>query len=458
MVPVDPTDFVTPREMEPNPAVPGDFFQVSLPNVDNPLHPLPLDPATLPYHPPSAAPISDGKLSSLHLTSTQHHHQHQHHLLLIQTTLLTNIDEIALYDRQIRLWGVQAQEKIRSANILLITIRALGNEIAKNLVLAGIHSLTIIDHATVAEADLGAQFFLSSSDVGSNRAVAAAPQIRKLNPRVGVFVDQQDVKLKKPDYFGKFDVVIATDVDPRSLNLINTATRVNHKPFYAAGTHGFYGFIFSDLIEHEYVVEREQSNRPTLKQMETRTRGVVDVKTKTENGKNIEMVKKREVYSTWFLASDVGTLPEEYLKSRRRLKAVTPILSCLRALWEFVQNNGGRMPVTVVPEDLKNFTLLATQKHKALGLPDETLRSEVLRKFLQNMDTEIAPVTAVLGGQLAQDVINVLGANQQVIQNMVVFDGDSMTASVYPLHPDGDLGEGLLPISEGLGNGTIVMA
>jgi ubiquitin-like 1-activating enzyme E1 A len=69
-------------------------------------------------------------------------------------------DEIALYDRQIRLWGVQAQEKIRSASILLITLSALSNEIAKNLVLAGIKSITIVDHALVTEADLGAQFFI----------------------------------------------------------------------------------------------------------------------------------------------------------------------------------------------------------------------------------------------------------------------------------------------------------
>ncbi|KAI7609778.1 hypothetical protein KC319_g20810, partial [Hortaea werneckii] len=53
-------------------------------------------------------------------------------------------DEIALYDRQIRLWGAQAQERIRSANILLVSLRALGTEIAKNLTLAGISSLTII--------------------------------------------------------------------------------------------------------------------------------------------------------------------------------------------------------------------------------------------------------------------------------------------------------------------------
>src|SRR5208282_6884944 len=123
-------------------------------------------------------------------------------------------DEIALYDRQIRLWGVQAQTKIRNANILLITMKALANEVAKNLVLAGIGSLTIIDHGPVTQTDLGAQFFISAADVGKNRAEAAAPQVQRLNPRVNVVVDTEDIKLKGPSYFHSFDVVIATDLQP----------------------------------------------------------------------------------------------------------------------------------------------------------------------------------------------------------------------------------------------------
>lgn len=333
-------------------------------------------------------------------------------------------------------------------------MKALASEIAKNLVLAGINSITIVDHEFVTESDLGAQFFISEADIGKNRAEAAAPNIRKLNPRVTVNVDQSDISNKPPSFYSSFDVVIATDLSPDVLNVINTVTRLNHKPFYAAGVHGFYGFIFSDLIQHDYVVEREKSNRPTLLQPETRTRSVVDVKTKKENGKLIELVTKRELYSTWFLASDASLLPAEYTKSRRRLKAVTPILSCLRAFWEFVQLQGDRLPSTT--DDLKLFTVLATKKHKALGLPDETLRSEVLRKFLQNLGSEIAPVTAVLGGQLAQDVINVLGSRQQPIQNMVIFDGDLMESPMYALHPEGDLGEGLLPLSTSGGNGAVM--
>lgn len=42
-------------------------------------------------------------------------------------------------------------------------MKALANEVAKNLVLAGIGSLTIIDHQDVTEEDLGAQFFIAEA-------------------------------------------------------------------------------------------------------------------------------------------------------------------------------------------------------------------------------------------------------------------------------------------------------
>ena len=58
--------------------------------------------------------------------------------------------------------------RIRTANILLVSIKALANEIAKNLVLAGIGSITLADHENVTEEDLGAQFFISEADVGKN--------------------------------------------------------------------------------------------------------------------------------------------------------------------------------------------------------------------------------------------------------------------------------------------------
>jgi len=47
-----------------------------------------------------------------------------------------------------------------------VSLRALGTEIAKNLTLAGIRSLTIIDDEPVSEEDLGSQYFVREEDVG----------------------------------------------------------------------------------------------------------------------------------------------------------------------------------------------------------------------------------------------------------------------------------------------------
>lgn len=58
--------------------------------------------------------------------------------------------------------------RMRNAHILLITMRALANEVAKNLVLAGIGSLTVLDPDSVTEDDLGGQFFIGEEHVGMN--------------------------------------------------------------------------------------------------------------------------------------------------------------------------------------------------------------------------------------------------------------------------------------------------
>lgn len=102
-------------------------------------------------------------------------------------------------------------------------------------------------------------------------------------------------------------------------------------------------------------------------------------------------------------------------------------------MWEF--EGVFAKPPSESRADLERFTKLATENHNELQLPPETLRSEFLRYFLQNIGSELAPVTAFLGGQLAQDVINVLGQREQPIQNFLLFDGNDFTGPVYAIHP-----------------------
>lgn len=218
---------------------------------------------------------------------------------------------------------------------MLVGIKAVATEIAKNLVLAGVGSLTIVDHEPVDEFDPGSQFFVSDEHVGQNRAHAALPQIQKLNPRVVLKADQDHISTKLPEYFAAYDITIATCLDITTLSMINASCRISNRKFYAADTHGMYGYVFADLIMHDFVIERAKSNKITqVNQKETMTRTVIGSAIKKESGKIVEIVSKRETYSPIILAN-TSPLPAEITSNRRRRLQVTPLLSCLRALFDF---------------------------------------------------------------------------------------------------------------------------
>jgi hypothetical protein len=71
------------------------------------------------------------------------------------------------YDRQIRLWGAQAQQRLSESRVLLIGISSLGAEVAKNIVLAGIKSLCIFDPTLVSSKDSSNIFLFRPTDHGS---------------------------------------------------------------------------------------------------------------------------------------------------------------------------------------------------------------------------------------------------------------------------------------------------
>lgn len=73
--------------------------------------------------------------------------------------------QAAVYDRQIRLWGVEAQQRLNSAAVLVCGFNGSAAEIAKNLVLSGV-SVTLADASPVTAGDLTANFFLQETDIG----------------------------------------------------------------------------------------------------------------------------------------------------------------------------------------------------------------------------------------------------------------------------------------------------
>jgi ubiquitin-activating enzyme E1 len=71
-----------------------------------------------------------------------------------------------LYSRQIGTFGLETMGKLVQMRVLIVGLRGLGVECAKNLILAGPHSVDLHDPTTVAINDLGSNFYAREADVG----------------------------------------------------------------------------------------------------------------------------------------------------------------------------------------------------------------------------------------------------------------------------------------------------
>jgi len=79
-----------------------------------------------------------------------------------------------LYSRQIGTFGIETMGKLIKMNVLIVGLRGLGVETAKNLILAGPRSVTLYDPTIVQWGDLSSNFYTREEHVGkASRADAS---------------------------------------------------------------------------------------------------------------------------------------------------------------------------------------------------------------------------------------------------------------------------------------------
>lgn len=162
------------------------------------------------------------------------------------------IDE-GLYLRQLYVLGKEAMLKMQNANVLVIGVNGLGAEIAKNVALAGVKSLSVYDPATVTVLDLSSQFFLSPSDVGATtRAEALVKKLAELNAYVPISVvsDISNAAL------GAYKCVVATGLNIEEQVRINAYTHAHDIGFIHADVRGLFGQLFVDFGPKFTVVDQ----------------------------------------------------------------------------------------------------------------------------------------------------------------------------------------------------------
>lgn len=171
----------------------------------------------------------------------------------------TEIDE-SLYSRQLYVLGHEAMKRMGASNVLISGLKGLGVEIAKNIALAGVKSLTLFDPAPATIADLSSQFFLRPEDVGKPRADVTAPRIGELNAYTPVSVLPGASLATELHQLDKFQVVVLTNTPLKDQKVI--ADYCHTKGIYVviADTFGLFGSIFCDFGENFTVLDSTGEN------------------------------------------------------------------------------------------------------------------------------------------------------------------------------------------------------
>ncbi|TVY92533.1 Ubiquitin-activating enzyme E1, partial [Lachnellula willkommii] len=157
-----------------------------------------------------------------------------------------DIDE-SLYSRQLYVLGHEAMKRMSASNVLIVGLKGLGVEIAKNIALAGVKSLTVYDPAPALISDLSSQFFLYPEDVGKPRAAVTAPRVAELNAYTPVSIHQSDSLTSNLSQFDQYQVVVLTNTPIKDQIIIGDYLHSKGIYLVVADTFGLFGSIFCDF-------------------------------------------------------------------------------------------------------------------------------------------------------------------------------------------------------------------
>ena len=153
-------------------------------------------------------------------------------------------DFILRYQRQLILkgFGINAQEKLTKANVLVIGVGGLGCPVVQYLAAAGIGHIGIADNDTVGFSNLNRQILFGQDDVGLYKVDVAAKKIQALNKEVKVTVYNFRWSAGSSiAHFPEYDVIIDATDNFESRYLINDGAVLFSKPLVFGAVSEFEG-------------------------------------------------------------------------------------------------------------------------------------------------------------------------------------------------------------------------
>ncbi|XP_026512826.1 ubiquitin-like modifier-activating enzyme 7 isoform X4 [Terrapene carolina triunguis] len=356
---------------------------------------------------------------------------------------LGEIDE-GLYSRQLYVLGHEAMRRLAKTAVLVSGMKGLGVEIAKNIILAGVKSITVHDPGNAQWSDLSSQFFLSESDVGRNRAVASQQLLAELNSYVPVTAYTRELS---ESFLAAFQVVVLSNSPLEEQLRISDICHARSIRFILADTKGLAGQLFCDFGEN-FVVDEPSEAEPVCAYVQHISQGMPGVVTcrdgqghghgfadgdfvtfsDLEGMSQLNGCKPHAIHVLDEFTLEIGDtssfapyqrggvitqvkVPQLHSYEPLRASLAKPKIKAMddrghslhlafRALHTFAAEMG-RLPQPRAQADAERLLELA----RGLTVHQELLDEGLVRMFAHVSAGELSPMAALLGGLAAQEVL-----------------------------------------------------
>lgn len=134
--------------------------------------------------------------------------------------------------------------RMAKSNVLISGLKGLGLEIAKNVILSGVKSVTLHDVGSIEISDLSSHFYATEKDVGKNRAEVSLKRLAELNKNVLVSFSTEKLTTQ---FVSKFGVVVLTESSLEEQLALDEFTHANNIALIVASTRGLFGQVFTDF-------------------------------------------------------------------------------------------------------------------------------------------------------------------------------------------------------------------
>ncbi|KUG00214.1 Ubiquitin modifier-activating enzyme 1 [Phytophthora nicotianae] len=354
-----------------------------------------------------------------------------------------SIDE-GLYSRQLYVMGREAQLRMGTSNVLIVGLNGLGVEIAKNVILAGVKSVTLHDDTPASKLDLASQFYLTEGDMGKPRAAVSVKKLAELNPYVPVRCYSGEIT---EEFLLGFRAVVLVNAPLKEAKRINAICHAKSIAFITTEARGVFGSVFCDFGD-EFIVSDRDGVEPVsclISSISNSAPPLVTVNDDTRHGLETgDLVSFREVAGFPFLND---SKPRKVTVTGPFTFTLDIIDEADKKLFEEGQSFTGGYVTQVKQPLVTKFKSL----ENALAAPGEFLindfaklgRSELLHVAFQALDAFQEkhqgnyPKPAFLGGIVGQEALKACSGKFTPIQQFFYFDAvECLPDAVYAGTPD----------------------